>query len=94
MFPFDSVVDWLDAEALIESGLLPRDLDDTALLLDAFSTEGVEMLTCGNLPAALAGHTYIKFRGAYALHLPLINPSSSILFSELCFSISSSFLDI
>ena len=74
MFPFDSVVDWLDAEALIESGLLPRDLDDTAFLLDAFSTEGVEMLTCGNLPAALAGHTYIKFRGAYALHLPLINP--------------------
>jgi len=75
-FPFDPVITFFDEEQLIVSGILPRAADrniSSTFTLNVFSAAGVNVLSCNNWQEELDEFSYIKFQGAYGIHLPLIN---------------------
>ena len=95
-FPFDPVIDWFDFDALMAQGILPADVSEKAFLLDVFSEAGVQMLSSGDLQAELSGYPFVKFQGAYGIHVALINPHSGAwlakAFHDLPFFVLSHFL--
>ena len=76
-FPFDPVIRFFQEDELIQQGVMPpvtaRNAS-SAFLLNVFSAAGVRMLSCGDWREELAGFQFVKFQGAYGVHLPLINP--------------------
>ena len=95
-FPFDPVIDWFDFDSLMAQGILPADVSEKAFLLDVFSEAGVQMLSSGDLQAELSGYPFVKFQGAYGIHVALINPHSGAwlakAFHDLPFFVLSHFL--
>ncbi len=76
-FPFDSVITFFEEETLIEQGLLPPAAarnSSTIFTVNAFTAEGIKLLSCGNWQEELGEFRIIKYQGAYGIHLPLINP--------------------